>query len=52
MPLSDEAMYAKGLYLQQHHLYKDAMKLYEAVARINPSHILLPLQSWVYSWLI
>ncbi len=36
---SDEALYAKGLYLQQHHQYKDAMKLYEAVARINPSHI-------------
>ncbi len=36
---SDEALYAKGLYKQQHHQYKDALKLYEAVARINPSHI-------------
>ena len=37
---SDEALYAKGLYLQNENLYKDAVALYETVARMNPAHIL------------
>lgn len=38
--LSDEALYAKGLFLQNQLKYKDAAVLYETVARINPGHIL------------
>jgi tetratricopeptide (TPR) repeat protein len=37
---SDEAMYAKGLFLQKDRKYKDAAALYATVAKINPSHIL------------
>jgi tetratricopeptide (TPR) repeat protein len=37
---SDEAMYAKGLFLQKDQQYKDAAALYATVAKINPSHIL------------
>ena len=37
---SDEAMYAKGLFLQKDKQYKDAAALYATVAKINPSHIL------------
>lgn len=37
---SDEAQYAKGLYLQKENRYKDAVILYESVARLNPAHIL------------
>lgn len=36
---SDEALYAKGLYLQKENLYRDAAALYETVARMNPAHI-------------
>jgi tetratricopeptide (TPR) repeat protein len=36
---SDEALYAKGLYLQRESQYKDAVSLYETVARMNPAHI-------------
>jgi tetratricopeptide (TPR) repeat protein len=36
---SDEAFYAKGLFLQNEGRYKDAVTLYENVARINPGHI-------------
>ncbi len=36
---SDEALYAKGLFLQQKHLYRDAAALYEQVAKMNPGHI-------------
>jgi tetratricopeptide (TPR) repeat protein len=36
---SDEALYAKGLFLQKEHKYKDAAALYETVAKINPGHI-------------
>lgn len=36
---SDEAMYAKGLFLQKDQQYKDAAALYATVAKINPSHI-------------
>jgi tetratricopeptide (TPR) repeat protein len=36
---SDEAVYAKGLYLQKKGLYKDAAALYEQVAKMNPGHI-------------
>ncbi len=35
---SDEALYAKGLFLQNQNLYKDASILYQEVAKINPSH--------------
>lgn len=37
---SSEAYYAKGLYLQNEGLYKDAAAMYETVARLNPAHIL------------
>ncbi len=37
---SDEAQYAKGLYLQRENKFKDAVILYESVARLNPAHIL------------
>jgi tetratricopeptide (TPR) repeat protein len=37
---SSEAYYAKGLYLQNNGLYKDASAMYETVARMNPAHIL------------
>lgn len=37
---SDEAYYAKGLFLQKEGNYKDATAMYETVARINPGHIL------------
>lgn len=36
---SDEALYAKGLFLQRKNKFKDAVILYESVARINPGHI-------------
>ncbi|MEZ4804370.1 MAG: tetratricopeptide repeat protein [Bacteroidia bacterium] len=36
---SDEALYAKGLFLQKARRYKDAAALYETVAKINPGHI-------------
>jgi tetratricopeptide (TPR) repeat protein len=36
---SDEALYAKGLFLQNKHLYRDAAALYETVAKMNPSHV-------------
>lgn len=36
---SDEALYAKGLFLQKKGNYKDAIMFYESVARINPAHI-------------
>lgn len=36
---SDEAQYAKGLFLQKDGRYKDAVILYESVARLNPAHI-------------
>lgn len=36
---SDEALYAKGLYLQHQQKYRDAAALYETVAKINPAHI-------------
>lgn len=37
--LSDEAIYAKGLFMQNQQKYKDASILYETVAKINPAHI-------------
>jgi tetratricopeptide (TPR) repeat protein len=37
---SDEALYAKGLFLQKRQLYRDAAALYEQVAKMNPAHIL------------
>lgn len=37
---SDEAYYAKGLFLQKEGKFKDATALYETVARMNPGHIL------------
>jgi tetratricopeptide (TPR) repeat protein len=37
---SSEAYYAKGLYLQNEGLYKDASAMYETVTRLNPAHIL------------
>lgn len=37
---SDEAFYGKGLWLQQHQLYKDALANYDKVRTLNPSHIL------------
>jgi len=36
---SDEALYAKGLFLQNENLYKDAAALYELVAKMNPAHV-------------
>lgn len=39
-PYSDEALYAKGLFLQKKQLYKDAAALYEEVYKMNPGHIL------------
>lgn len=36
---SDEALYAKGLYLQNAGYYKDASALYETVSKINQGHI-------------
>ena len=39
-PYSEEPLYAKGLYLQRNHQYKDAAGLYEQVAKMNPGHIL------------
>lgn len=36
---SDEALYAKGLFLQKKNRFKDAVLLYETVSRINPGHI-------------
>lgn len=36
---SDEAYYAKGLFLQKEGKYKDAEALYETVVRMNPAHI-------------
>ncbi len=35
---SDEAMYAKGLYLQKQEKYKDALACYDKVSQINPAH--------------
>jgi tetratricopeptide (TPR) repeat protein len=37
---SEEPLYAKGLFLQKKHLYKDAAAIYEQVAKMNPGHIL------------
>lgn len=37
---SDEAIYTKGLLLQNEGSFKDAVKLYEKVIKINPFHIL------------
>ncbi len=39
-PYSDEPLYAKGLFLQNEHQYRDAAGIYEQVAKMNPSHIL------------
>ena len=36
--LSDEALYAKALFLQKEEKYKDAAALYELISKINPSH--------------
>ncbi len=36
--LSDEALYAKALFLQKEEKYKDASALYELITKINPSH--------------
>jgi len=36
---SDEALYAKGLFLQKKGNYKEAILFYESVSRINPAHI-------------
>lgn len=36
---SDEALYAKGLFLQNEGKYRDAAILYESVAKMNPTHI-------------
>jgi tetratricopeptide (TPR) repeat protein len=36
---SDEALYAKGLFLQKQGKFKDAVKLYETVSKVNPSHL-------------
>lgn len=36
---SDEALYAKGLFLQKQGKFKDAVKLYETVYNVNPSHL-------------
>jgi tetratricopeptide (TPR) repeat protein len=36
---SDEALYAKALFLQNQGKYKDAAALYEQVAKMNPAHI-------------
>ncbi|MBS3913147.1 MAG: tetratricopeptide repeat protein [Bacteroidetes bacterium] len=37
---SDEAFYGKGLWLQKHEKYKDALANYEKVRTLNPGHIL------------
>lgn len=39
-PYFDEPIYAKALFLQRKHLYKDAAGLYEQVVKMNPGHIL------------
>lgn len=36
---SDEALYAKALFLQNEGKYRDAAALYELVAKMNPTHI-------------
>ena len=37
---SDEALYGKGFYLQQHGNYSDAVKCYDQARLLNPQHIL------------